>query len=237
MDEKELKTSGKQRFFIILIAILMLGSIIASYAAIIINGSSSTSNTPNIDEVKVAELTAAYEEAMAGLPEASKSSFDKLVKYKSEVKAFNEAAANEKTTVEVKDLEVGSGRTLTEEDNNYLAFYIGFCPNETVFESSFDDYDNPTQFEGFFDVYSNNPIEGWTMGMNGAKLGGVRKITIPAGLAYKDEEICDGTNKPISFIIAPVAREGKLKEIIEAAQRLEYAQYGIDFDAVKQNTE
>ena len=174
---------------------------------------------------------------MAGLPEASKGSFDKLVKYKSEVKAFNETTANEKTTVEVKDLEVGSGRTLTEEDNNYLAFYIGFCPNETVFESSFDDYDNPTQFEGFFDVYSNKPIEGWTMGMNGAKLGGVRKITIPSGLAYKDEEICGGTNKPISFIIAPVAREGKLKEIIEAAQRLEYAQYGIDFDTVKQNTE
>ena len=41
MDEKELKTSPKQRFFIILIAVIMLGSIIASYIAIVINGSKS----------------------------------------------------------------------------------------------------------------------------------------------------------------------------------------------------
>ena len=38
MDEKELKTSTKQRVFIILIAVLMVGSIIASYAAIVISG-------------------------------------------------------------------------------------------------------------------------------------------------------------------------------------------------------
>ena len=53
MDEKELKTSPKQRFFIILIAVIMLGSIIASYAAIVINGGkSSTGNTDgsSIDE-------------------------------------------------------------------------------------------------------------------------------------------------------------------------------------------
>ena len=38
MDEKELKTSTKQRVAIIIIAVLMLGSIIASYAAIVFNG-------------------------------------------------------------------------------------------------------------------------------------------------------------------------------------------------------
>ena len=39
MDEKELKTSTKQRVIIGAIAIIMLGSMIAGYAAIVINGS------------------------------------------------------------------------------------------------------------------------------------------------------------------------------------------------------
>ena len=57
MEEKELKTSPKQRFFIILIAVLMLGSIIASYAAIVISGSQggTTGESTEIDDAKVAE--------------------------------------------------------------------------------------------------------------------------------------------------------------------------------------
>ena len=42
MEEKDLKTSPKQRIVIIVIAVLMLGSIIASYAAIVINGGNQT---------------------------------------------------------------------------------------------------------------------------------------------------------------------------------------------------
>ena len=54
MEEKELKTSPKQRVFICLIAVVMLGSIIASYAAIIINGgnSNSSASTSEITEEK-----------------------------------------------------------------------------------------------------------------------------------------------------------------------------------------
>ena len=65
MDEKELKTSPKQRIFIILIAIIMVGSIVASYAAIVISGSKGTSGSTEegqIDEGKVAEYEAAYNE-------------------------------------------------------------------------------------------------------------------------------------------------------------------------------
>ena len=45
MNEKELKTSPKQRIVISLIAIVMLGSIIASYAAIILNGGKTDSGS------------------------------------------------------------------------------------------------------------------------------------------------------------------------------------------------
>ena len=61
MDQKELKTSLKQRIFISFIAVLMLGSIVASYAAIVLNGGTSTTDSSGegISEEKIAE----YEEA------------------------------------------------------------------------------------------------------------------------------------------------------------------------------
>ena len=57
MDEKELKTSTKQRVIIGIIAVLMLGSIIASYTAIILNGSGSSTASGDtvVDDAKVAE--------------------------------------------------------------------------------------------------------------------------------------------------------------------------------------
>ncbi|MBR3228687.1 FKBP-type peptidyl-prolyl cis-trans isomerase [Candidatus Saccharibacteria bacterium] len=230
MDEKELKTSPKQRFFIILIAVLMLGSIIAGYVAIIFNNGKSDSD---VDNAKIAEYQAAYDEISNKVSEASSKYYDKLINYKSEVKAYNEASANEGGVVS-KDLSAGTGRTLTENDSDYLAYYIGWCSDETVFDSSFDDYENPTKLKPFIDLSSSQLIEGWYSGMKGAKIGGVREITIPSDLAYGEGEICDGTNKPIKFIVLTVAREGEMAELADelslASNRLQYAYYGMDYD-------
>ena len=75
MDEKELKTSPKQRFFIILIAVLMLGSIVASYALIIANGGKTTTTSGDeieIDDEKIAELEAKYNEVEQKFTDATK---------------------------------------------------------------------------------------------------------------------------------------------------------------------
>ena len=83
MDETELKTSPKQRFFIILIAVIMLGSIIASYIAIVINGSKSktTSETnPQVDQAKIAEYESAYNAKVAEFSEKTKEDYDKFIK-------------------------------------------------------------------------------------------------------------------------------------------------------------
>ena len=48
MEEKELKTSPTQRAFIIVIAVIMLGSIIAGYVGIVMNGSKSSSETATL---------------------------------------------------------------------------------------------------------------------------------------------------------------------------------------------
>lgn len=240
MEEKELKTSPKQRFFIILIAVLMLGSIIASYAAIVISGSQggTTGESTEIDDAKVAEYEEAYNKIQAEFTEKTKDDYAIFSKYLSEVKGYNESAANE-DGVKTRDLVKGSGDKVSED--NYLAYYVGWCADETVFDSSFDDNDNPTGFAKILDP-SLGMIEGWDQGVSGMRLGGVREITVPGELAYGDQmEICGGYNKPLRFIVMAVENTKERKELSEkldeAYMRYEYAQYGVDYDKMLQSGE
>ena len=202
MDEKELKTSPKQRFFIILIAVLMLGSVILSYALIVANGgkSSSASGDSDIDEAKIAELEAKYDELEAKFKETTNSDYEEFSSFRSEIKAYNETSANE-NGVQTKDLKKGSGRKLAEGDSDYYAYYVGWCPDETIFDSSFDDKENPTALSKALDA-SLGMIEGWNTGVVGMRMNGIREITIPGELAYGDSmEICGGYNKPLKFLV------------------------------------
>lgn len=240
MKEEELKTSPKQRIIISLIAIIMLGSIVLGYAMIILGSSSKTSSTgeTEISDEKILEYKDAYEVKLKELQEATKEEYETLAAYRGEVKAFNETAAN--SAVSSRDLKVGSGRELGEGDSDYMAFYIGFCADETVFDSSFDDFDNPTGFSagGVLNLSELSLIEGWYAGMVGTKLGGVREITIPGELAYADtRELCGGTYKPLKFIVLAEAIDDSLAalalEAQLAEQRYEYASYyGIDIEGL-----
>lgn len=237
MEEKELKTSPKQRFFIILIAVIMLGSMIASYAAIVLNSGSSSSDTSaeadEISDEKMAEYEAAYEKVVAEFSEKTKSDFDKFIQYKSEISGYNENSANE-GGLKSRDLAEGSGEEVKEDGSNYLAYYVGWCADESVFDSTFDNNDEPTSFSKILDP-SMGLIEGWTQGMKGMKIGGIRKITIPGELAYGESmEICGGKNKPLKFIVMAVEKTDELakmsEELEEASMRYQYAQYGMDYD-------
>ena len=242
MNEKELKTSPKQRFFIILIAIFMVGSIVASYAAIVISGSqgSSATDTGEVDQAKIEEYTEAYNQVQAEFSKATKGDFDKFIKYKSEVTAYNETSANE-SGVQTKDLVKGSGKEITEGDSDYLAYYVGWCADETIFDSSYDDNSNPTAFAKILDA-SLGMIEGWNIGVKGMKMDGIREITVPGELAYGDQmEICGGKNKPLKFMIMAKEKTEDLdklsQKLDDAYMRLQYAQYGIDYDEIKANEE
>lgn len=236
MDEKDIRTSPKQRIFIILIAVFTVGSFIAGYAAMVIGGSSSGSDVnqiqDSISEEKKAQYEADYEKKVADFEEATKSDYDKFIKYKSEIKAYNENSANE-SGVDTKDLKEGSGEVVTDE--NYLAYYVGWCADASVFDSSFDDNNNPTAFSKILDP-SLGMIEGWNAGVEGMKMGGIREITIPGELAYGDQrEICGGTNKPLKFMVMTVENKDPMKamasELETSYMRHMYAsQYGIDYD-------
>ena len=85
-------------------------------------------------------------------------------------------------------------------------------------------------------------IEGWNLGVEGMKLGGIREITVPGNLAYGDSmEICGGKNKPLKFIVMAKASEDPLKSLAagldDAYMRLQYAYYGMDYDEMLKNAE
>lgn len=243
MEEKELRTSPKQRIFIILIAVFMVGSIIASYAAIVVSGSQSQATTEEaseIDEAKVAEYTKAYEEIQAEFINATKEDYDRFTRYRgNHITAYNETSANE-NGVQTEDLREGSGAEVTND--NYLAYYVGWCADETIFDSSYDNNDNPTGFAKILDP-SLGMIEGWSIGVEGMKQeGAIRIVTIPGELAYGDQmEICGGKNKPLKFMIMTKEKTDSLntlsQKLDDAYMRLEYANYGIDYDTVKANQE
>ena len=239
MEEKELKTSLKQRIIILVITVVMLGSIIASYAAIVINGNKGGSGaTSGVSEEKIAQYSEEYTTKLTEFRKASAEDFKKFSTYKAEVKAYNETAANT-NGLQTRDLLKGTGRTLNEDDVDYLAYYIGWCADETIFDSSLDSTTDPTACDTALNA-SQGMIEGWNAGVIGMRLGGVREITVPGELAYGSAmEICGGYNKPLKFLVMPVANEGTLKtiaaELDTAYLKLQYAYYGIDYDEVYGN--
>ena len=240
MEEKELRTSPKQRIFIAVIAIIMVGSIVAGYAAIVLNNSNSASSeTEVLSAERMSEYQQAYDNAASEFAKVTQADFETFSPYKSEIKAFNEASANE-NGLQTTDLVVGDGRELTDGDTDYRAFYIGWCADETVFDTNMDNPTNPTKFINALDPsVDGGLIEGWEMGVQGMKLNGIREVTIPGELGYKDtRELCGGTYKPLKFVIMAVANEEPLTTAVDnlevASTKLQYAQYGIDYDLMLQ---
>lgn len=231
MDQKSLKTSLGQRIIMIVVAVLLVGATFLTYLFVVMNnGGSSRGNSAqnsNIDEIadaynaKVAEL----EELMAPI---SEKYFKEFSKYLSEVKAYNAAAVNN-ARLEVKDLKVGTGKTLTEGDTDYAAFFVGWCADGSIFSSALDKEEDPTGFAIMLEP-STDLIAGWKEGVVGMKIGGVRQLSIAGELAYGEDEICGGTNSPLRFLVMAVDAEKEIFAVQEEVQNLQlqlyYAYYG-----------
>jgi hypothetical protein len=75
------------------------------------------------------------------------------------------------------DVTEGTGDTVQPGDSVSVN-YIGWLTNGTKFDASADHGSGPTTFS------LNNVIKGWQEGIPGMKVGGVRRLDIPANLAY-----------------------------------------------------
>lgn len=79
--------------------------------------------------------------------------------------------------LEIIDIETGNGAEV-QPGATITAHYTGaLCKNGIIFQSSHD-FGNPVTF-GLDQV-----IRGWTEGVPGMKIGGMRRLIIPSDMAY-----------------------------------------------------
>ena len=205
MDQKQLKTAWKTRIIVGIIAFLMLFSTVAVYALIVLSSENKKKTDDNVSaemkkvEGELGEKRSVLEELAKGLSEKHLST---LSSYRNKVKSYNEGTVN-KAGLKTFDIKNGNGAEI-KEDSTYFSYYIGWCPDESVFDSSFDDFDKPTELRApiAYEAGTSSFVAGWEEGVIGMKVGGVREIDVPSTLAYGEtREICGGKNKPLKFIV------------------------------------
>lgn len=99
-----------------------------------------------------------------------------MTKYEG-TKLTNFAPLDAVDALAVTDIEVGTGAEVQPGDT-ITAHYTGaLCKNGIIFQSSHD-FGKAATF-GLTQV-----ISGWTKGVPGMKVGGMRRLTIPADMAY-----------------------------------------------------
>lgn len=80
--------------------------------------------------------------------------------------------------LEYEELTVGEGET-AEAGHYVTVHYTGWLTDGTKFDSS-RDRDRPFKF----DLGEGSVIRGWDEGVQGMKVGGIRRLTIPSELGY-----------------------------------------------------
>lgn len=92
------------------------------------------------------------------------------------------------------DLTVGTGAEVKEGDTVTVHYTGGLAKDGTIFESS-KDGGKPVTF-GLSQV-----IPGWTQGLPGMKVGGIRRLVIPSKLAYGEQGAPQGGIAPNSDLV------------------------------------
>lgn len=84
-------------------------------------------------------------------------------------------------TLVVKDLIEGTGTEVKKGGALITAHYCGYLEDGTEFDSSYD------RGQPFQTVLSRKKvIAGWVEGLKGMKVGGKRKLWVPAAMGYGD---------------------------------------------------
>lgn len=85
--------------------------------------------------------------------------------------------------LKIEDVRLGDGKTAVR-GALITTQYRGFLEDGTEFDSSY------RRGEHFQSVLSNGRlIQGWVLGLQGMKVGGLRKLWVPAHLAYGERQV------------------------------------------------
>lgn len=187
-----MSTSRSQRIGIWIIAVVLaIGTIGSFFVVILANDNQSK------DQASAQKLYAEYQaKVQAQTDELSKKYYGTLSEFASRVASYN---ADEVTSLTTVDLKEGDGETIGD-NTTYSAYYIGWNPEGKIFDQSIDGTKLKAPLPG------SGLIKGWTEGVKGMKLGGVRELTIPADLAYGDTGSGDliPPHTPIKFIVLAI---------------------------------
>ena len=110
--------------------------------------------------------------------------------------ASKESTTTTSSGLKISDMKVGTGAT-PKAGQTVKVHYTGWLLDGTKFDSS-KDRGQPFQFV----LGQGEVIKGWDEGVATMKVGGVRKLTIPANLAYGPRQV--GKIPPNSTLVFEV---------------------------------
>jgi peptidylprolyl isomerase len=87
--------------------------------------------------------------------------------------------AGDVTKLETADLEAGSGKAIAPGDCVTMKYYGTLAKDGKVFD---EDFTKPEAIK--FKLGTGQVIPGWDEGLNGMKVGGLRRLVIPSDKAY-----------------------------------------------------
>jgi FKBP-type peptidyl-prolyl cis-trans isomerase FkpA len=196
-------TPKSQRIGIWIIAAVLLIGTLGSFLAMVLQGDNSRKDQQKAMEdyqKQMDEYKKQQEELNKQAEGLSAQYYPEFSQYKNTPAEFDANQVGDQVTT--KDLKVGDGADI-KADTKYQAYYIGWNPKGKSFDSSFDG----EKLKAPVDTSEASLIEGWNKGVEGMKVGGIREITIPSDLAYKDQGSGDDIppNTPIKFIVMIIA--------------------------------
>ena len=198
-------TPAWQRYSIWVILILTVVSTVALYVSSFLQTESNSEA-----QKKQSQVLKKYQDYRKKVEEQAKELsakyYDSFKEYEKAPVAFNAASIKELTK---KDLKEGNGEEFTDSTTKFQAYYIGWKPDGTVFDGSFENgrLKSPVVFRKEGKKWGL--IEGWSEGLKGMKVGGIRELSIPADKAYgaqgsvnqEDSSKTIGPNTPLKFIV------------------------------------
>ncbi|HTJ73031.1 MAG TPA: FKBP-type peptidyl-prolyl cis-trans isomerase [Verrucomicrobiae bacterium] len=212
-------TPKSQRIGIWIIAIVMVIGTIGSFAVMVLASKNDTA-----DKAKIQELSAQYQKDYkvyqdkvdAQAKKLSGKYYSDFNKYSNKPAKFNKSNV---TTLKKEDLKEGSGEKLTQK-STFTAYYIGWTPDGKVFDSSI----SGGALKAPLNVKPGGVITGWTEGVDGMKVGGVRELTIPADKGYGSTGSGDKipANSPLKFVIMVIPTPDAIAEPAVPQELLDY---------------
>lgn len=176
---------SQQIFMWSMVVVMTVGTMGAFFLPLVISGNEADDRKAQQEMINkmLAEQKAQQAAKPAGTP---------LEGYSAE--QFDAASVKKLKT---EDIVKGDGDATVTASSTIKANYFGWTADGKIFDSTNKEgRTTPIEFP------LDGVIQGWTKGLEGAKIGTVRKLTIPADMAYGENAAAGGNPAgPLMFIV------------------------------------